>query len=107
VKFTELHNSIRHDNIQELAAQCDDGWKSLLMKCAGQLGCGHSSWPAHRILVQLAMESPPDSQQSHEVQKWMDAADCEHVWMKCRTTAEKKATPADPSISVHAGKDYL
>ena len=64
MNFAELHKEITKDNVQELAQRCSEHWKSFLMQHAAELGRGQTSWPAHRILVQLAMECAEDSPQT-------------------------------------------
>jgi WD40 repeat protein len=57
-------------------------WAGLVRAQGHLLRRGSPEWPAHRILLQVAMEHADDSPVTRAAQAWLDLGHCDWVWMR-------------------------
>ena len=76
-------------------------WDSLMRNGAHILRRGNFEWPAHKILLQLAMEHADNSPVTLAAERWLREGRCDWAWMK-RNDRPQFYVP-DPCLMVLEG----
>jgi len=76
-------------------------WMDFMYANAHILRRGVKSWPAHKILLQLATEHADDSSITQSAESWLRLECCDWVWMRNRT--RPKHAKGDSLIAVMEG----
>ena len=76
-------------------------WAEFMHRRAHILRRGNEQWPAHRILLQLALEHADDSPVTRAAEQWLDKGSCDWDWL---VNPERPETmPSDPCVAVLEG----
>jgi len=59
-------------------------WQEFLLEQSYILRRGDQRWPAHKILLQIAVEHADDSPITMEADKWLNDGHCDWVWLRKR-----------------------
>ncbi len=57
-------------------------WERFVNGFAHILRRGDDGWPAHKILLQLAVEHADDSPATEAAERWLEAGNCDWVWLR-------------------------
>ncbi len=64
-------------------------WEEFIRTKGHILRRGNDAWPAHKILLQLAMEHADDSPVTQAAEDFIEQAKCDWQWIKCSTRPEQ------------------
>ena len=76
-------------------------WESFMSERMHILRRGDERWPAHKILLQLAIEHADDSPVTKAAEIWLENGNCNWVWM--RNNLRIKHASASPCIGILEG----
>jgi WD40 repeat protein len=66
---------------------------------------GEIRWPAHKILLQVAVEDADDSAITQAASAWLDRGHCDWLWLRNRTRPERQTrSPVLAVMQGHRGK---
>ena len=80
-------------------------WESFVKTNANILRRGNFEWPAHKILLQLAIEHADDSPATIAAEKFLAEGKCDWAWI--RRELRVKHAGIDPCLAVFEGHDQL
>ena len=76
-------------------------WAAFFREKAHILRRGYEEWPAHKILLQLAVEHADDSPVTQDAERWLAKRRCDWVWLRRNWRLER--TCVSPCVSVLEG----
>ena len=71
------------------SSEVDRAWREIVQGQGHLLRRGTTSWPAHKILLQIASEHAEDSAVTLAAQNWLDTGHCDWMWVRHRPRASK------------------
>ena len=96
----EDYDLLRRKASATVAKQCDI-WAAFFREKAHILRRGNEEWPAHKILLQLAVEHADDSPVTIEAEKWLATGKCDWFWV--RSFAHLPHVQKNPCLAVFEG----
>ena len=76
-------------------------WNSFMRRNAHYLRRGTALWPAHKILLQVAIEEADDSVITQAAEAWLSQRHCDWVWVRNKTRPATKGH--NPLLAVMEG----
>ncbi|MFT4929863.1 MAG: hypothetical protein ACI8WB_005998, partial [Phenylobacterium sp.] len=80
-------------------------WQSFFRTSVNILAKANQQWPAHKILLQLAMEHADNSPVTQAAQLWLEGGHCDWVWLK--RTDRPAQLNQNPRLMILQGHRYL
>jgi WD40 repeat protein len=76
-------------------------WRAFVGERRSILARGDESWPAHRILLQLAAEHDAGGEVERAARTWLGAGNCDWLWLRARPRAAGERGRAPVRVIAH------
>jgi WD40 repeat protein len=84
----------RSSGISSGAGLQQAAWLSLVREKGHLLRRGELRWPAHKILLQIAVEQAEDSPVTQAAEQWLKTNQCDWIWLR-KSSRPKALVPSD------------
>ena len=98
---TDFEDNYRASVILRGSSSLYDAWFGLVQEQSHLLLSGSAQWPAHKILLQVAIEQADDDLVTLAAKTWLNHGYCDWIWM--RQINRPKRAQASPLVAVMRG----